>query len=127
MIAALAQAKHRLQLRLAAHLEANSVGSAELDDLLDDMPLLVDLDRIHGGVAALIAGFADSVSELGSQGLNTGLQDVRETEQQRQADPLRIEIQGEPVEVETPLPVGVRMHHDVSFRVDAEVAQPPAI
>ena len=52
VIGVLGQAEHRLQLRLAAALEADAVRLAELDDLLDDVPLLIDLDRIDRRVAA---------------------------------------------------------------------------
>ena len=52
VVGVLGEAEHRLQLRLAAALEADAVRLAELDDLLDDVALLVDLDRIDRGVAA---------------------------------------------------------------------------
>ena len=66
MIGVLGEAEHRLQLGLAAALEADAVRLAELDDLLDDVALLVDLDRVDGRVAAgvleLLVALARSAS-----------------------------------------------------------------
>ena len=42
------------QLGLGAGLEAEVVRLAELEDLFDDLPLLVDLDRVDAAVAALV-------------------------------------------------------------------------
>jgi hypothetical protein len=50
VIGPLDDARHRLELRLAAAFEPDAVFGAELDDLLDHVPLLVDLDRIDGRV-----------------------------------------------------------------------------
>src|SRR5690606_10210342 len=46
----LRQREDRLELRLAADLEADAVRLAEGDDLLDDVALLIDLDRVDRGV-----------------------------------------------------------------------------
>ena len=49
-----AEREHGLQLRLAAALDADAVRRAELHDLLDDVALLIDLDRVHEGVRSLV-------------------------------------------------------------------------
>ena len=126
VIAGFAQAEHRLELGLAAALEPHPVGRPELDDLLDHVPLLVHLDRIDRGVAALVPELLDRVAEFGGERLNPGLQDVGEAEQQREPDALGVEVHGQPVEIEPALLVGVRVHGDVPLGVGAEVSQAPA-
>ena len=51
------------QLRLRAGLEAEVVRLAELVDFLDDLPLLIDLDRIDAAVAALVLMLCDGAGE----------------------------------------------------------------
>ena len=63
VIRALAQTKDRLQFRLRARLQPDARGAAELDDLLDHMPLLVDLDREDGGVLPRVVVFLDRRGE----------------------------------------------------------------
>src|SRR5688500_9812933 len=47
VIGVLGQPQHRLELRLAAALQPDAGGLAELDDLLDNVSLLIHLDRMH--------------------------------------------------------------------------------
>src|SRR5690606_28786715 len=51
---AVGQGHHREQLGLGACLQAETVGLAKVQDLLDDMTLLVDLDGIDTAVAAVV-------------------------------------------------------------------------
>ena len=53
------------QLGLRARLEAEVVRPAEVEDLLDDLPLLVDLDRVDAAVAALVLVLRDGGLEGG--------------------------------------------------------------
>ena len=64
VIGVLGEPENRLELRLAAALEADAGDLAELDDLFDDVTLLIDLDRIHGGVPALVAVLLSRFDEL---------------------------------------------------------------
>ena len=128
MLRALGQAEHRLQLGLGAALEADAVLGAELHDLLDDVPLLVDLDRVHGRVGSRVLVLADRVREPLAQRLDARAEDVREAQQHRQGDALLFQIAREVVQ--TQLSVGmllVRAHHDVPPRVDVEEAGAPTI
>ncbi len=102
-------------------------GGAELDDLLDHVALLVDLDRVDGGVAPFVPEFLDGVLELGGQGLDPGLEDVGEAEQQRQADALGVEVEGQVVEVESALGIRVGVDDDAPLGVDPEEAEAPAL
>ncbi|MEI2720734.1 MAG: hypothetical protein V9E87_11440 [Gemmatimonadales bacterium] len=98
----------------------------ELDDLLHHVPLLVDLDRVDGGVASLVAELLDRAGEPVGQLGDPRLQDVGEAEQQREPDALRVQVGRDLVEVDAALGHPIRMHRDVALLVHAEVAQPPA-
>ncbi len=124
-LVALVEAQHGLELRLAAALETHAVGSAELDDLLHHVPLLVHLYRVDRGVGALVAEFLDGVAELGGERLDPGAEDVGEAEQQRETDALGMEVHGQVVKVEPALPVGVRVNGDVPLGIHPEIAQSP--
>ena len=55
------------QLRLAARLQAEVEGPAVLDQLLDDVALLVDLDRVDAAVAALVVVLGDGLLERAAE------------------------------------------------------------
>jgi hypothetical protein len=63
MIGMLGEAEHRLQLGFTAAFETSAVSRAKLHDLFDDVSLLIDFDRIHGGIAARVAEFLSRVHE----------------------------------------------------------------
>ena len=60
VVGRLGDTKDRLELRLAAALQTDAMRFAELQNLLDDVSLLIHLDRIHGRVST-------GVAELGAQ------------------------------------------------------------
>ena len=62
------------------------VGPPELDDLLDDVAVLVDLDRVDALVLALVAVLGDGAPEGLVQLDDAALEHVGEADQQRQAD-----------------------------------------
>ncbi len=49
----------RQQLRLGARFEAEAVRPAEVEHFLDDLPLLVHLDRVDADVAAFVLVLGD--------------------------------------------------------------------
>ncbi len=119
--------EHRLQLRLGAALEPHAVLAAEGDDLLDHVPLLVDLDRVDGGVAAGVAELANRRRERLAERLDATLEDVGEAEEHRERDALLLEVDGDLEEVERALGgVGVGAHDDVPRLVDVEEAGAPS-
>ena len=75
--------EHRLQLGLAPHLQPHPVLLAELEDLLHHVPLLVHLDRVDGGVAALEAVLLDRAAELLRERLHARAEDVGEAQEER--------------------------------------------
>ena len=102
----------RQQLRLGAGLEAVVVGPAELDDLLDDVAVLVDLDRVDAAVLALVAVLGDGVLEGLVQLDDAAAQDVGEADEQRQADSAPRDLVDQLLEVDGwPLEAGrMRLH-----------------
>ena len=65
---------------------------AELDDLLDDVALLVDLDRVDGGVAAGVPELLARLLEALGQRVDARAEDVGEAQQHRQRDALLLEV-----------------------------------
>ncbi len=67
-------------------LESEIVRAAKLKYLLDDLPLLIDLDRVNAAVATLITVLADGGVEGLMQFAQAMLQNVREADENRQRD-----------------------------------------
>src|SRR6185503_14548101 len=76
VIGRLGEAEDGLELGLAAALQADPVRLAELEDLLDDVALLIHLDRIHGGVAAGVLEFGAGFVEARRERLDARAEDV---------------------------------------------------
>jgi len=125
MIGALSQPQNGLQLRLAPALQTHPKGTAILHDLLDHMPLLVDLDRIDRGIAAGVPELLHGPLEIRGQGRDARLQDVGEPEQQGQPHALRAQVHGQLEDVEFLRVRGIGTHDNVTLRIDAEVSETP--
>ena len=127
MIGVLGEAENSLQLGLAAALEPDARSLPEFDDLFDYVPLLIHLDRIHGGVCARVVVLLYRVGESGVQRFDARSQDVGESKQQRKADPLRFEIVGKLEEVELTRRLSEIGTDDyMTCFTDVEVADAPA-
>ena len=125
--AALIQAQYRHQLGLRPALEPHAVGCAEFHDLLHHMTLLVHLNRIYCGVGSFVPEFLDRRREPIRQLGDARLQNVGETQQQRQPDALGAEVHCNVVEVDVAPGRAIRMHRDMTFVVDAEISETPAL
>ena len=79
------------QLRLAAGFEAEAVRPAEVEHLFDDLPLLIDLDRIDAAVAALVLVLGDGAVKRRVDLAEAVLEDVGEADQHRQADAAQLQ------------------------------------
>ena len=100
---------------------------AEFDDLFDDVPLLIDLDRIHGGIAAGVTELFTRLLEAHGERLDARAQDVGEAQQHGQRDPLLFEIVRDLEQVDDPVRLFlVRAHDDMPIVVDVEEAGAPA-
>ena len=122
---ALRQGEDGHQLGLAAGLEAEVERLAEVEDLLDDLALLVHLDRVDAAVAVLVLGLLDGVLERLVQLADAVPEDVGEAEEDRQLDAARLELVDQLLEIDVALaPLG-RMDLEVAGLVDREVALAP--
>ena len=117
---------HGEQFRLGPCLEAELVGPAELEDFLDDLPLLVDLDRVDAAVAALVLVLRDRRLEGGVDIAQAVLQDVGEAHQDRKADAAELQPIDQLLQVDRLRRILGRVHLDVPGRVHREVAVAPA-
>ena len=114
------------QLGLAARLEADAEGRAELDDLLDDVGLLVDLDREHAAPAAAVLVLGDRRREAAREALDPLRQDVREADQHRAPEAAPLELADELGQVDAlAVEVAARVDADVALFVDGEEASAP--
>ena len=126
MVGALRQREHSLQLRLGPALEPDARRLAEGNDLLHHVALLVDLDRIDRGVAAVVLEFLHGGLESRIERFDARTQDVGEPEQHGERDALRFEISREFVEVERAVgALLVRANNDMPLFVDVEETVAP--
>ena len=77
---------HGQQLRLGTGLEAEAVFAAEIEHFLDDLALLVDLDRVDAHVAAFVLVLRDGRLEGVMDVADPVPEDVAEADEHRQLD-----------------------------------------
>ena len=116
---------HREQFRLGACLQPELVRPAEAQDLLDYLPLLVHLDRIHAGVAAGIRVLRDGSLKRVVDVTEPMPEDVAEPDEHRQIDAACLQVVGELLQVDRLRRVLRRMHEDVPRVAHGEVPLPP--
>ena len=121
------QCRHRHQLRLAARLDAEVVGTPELQDFLDHLALLVDLDRVHARVLARVRVLLDRSLEGAGDVAQAMLQDVGKAHQDRQRDAAHLQAIHQLLEVDRPLALLGRVHEHVPVLANREVAVAPAV
>ena len=128
VVGRLRNAENCLELRLAATLQSHTVRLAKLEDLFDDVPLLIHLDRVHRRIAARIRELGSRLVEARRQGLDAGAKNVREAQQHRHRNALLLEIHGDVVQIDLVLrALLVRLYDDVAARIDVEKAATPAL
>ncbi len=88
------------QLRLGAGFQPEVVRLAEVEDFLDDLPLLVDLDRVDAAVAALVLVLGDGGLEGAVNLAQPMLQDVGEPDEHRKADAAELQPVDELLQVD---------------------------
>ena len=117
----------RQQLRLGAGLETEVVRPAEVEHFLDDLPLLVHLDRIDAEVPAVVLVLRDGRLK-GAVDVGEPLaQDVAEPDQDRQADAAKLQVIDQLLEIDRALGVLCRVNAEVTVRSDREIAFPPPL
>ena len=122
----LEQRHDRQELGLRARLEAEVVGPAVLDDPLDQVALLVDLDRIDAAVAPLVAVLLDGARERFVELDDPRLEDVREAHQERRADAALAHLVDELFQVDRRRAGAARVHDHMPQVVNREVVVAPA-
>ena len=118
---------HREQLRLRAGLEAEAVLAAEIEHFFDDLPLLVDLDRVDTDVTAFVLVLGDGRLERVVDVAEPVPEDVPEADEHRDLNPAQLQMIGELLEVDGLRRVLGRMDQDVARRRDRKVALAPPI
>ena len=113
------------QFGLGAGFEPEVERLAEIEDLLDDVPLLVDLDRIDAAVFALVVEFADGRLEGVVNLADAMAEDVGEAEQDRQLNAACLQLIDQVLQVDGLFGALVRVDGDMAIVVDAEVSFAP--
>ena len=117
---------HREQFRLAAGFEAEAIFLAEAVNLLDDVPLLVHLDRIDAAILAFVLVLGDGVGESLVNLADAMLEDVGEANQAGKLDVALAKLIDEFFQIDRRLgEVAVRMDGDMALVVDGEIAVAP--
>ena len=116
---------HRQQLRLAAGLEAEPVTAAVLDHLLHDVPLLVDLDRVHAAVPAAVIVVLDRRGEGVMDLLQAVLENPVEAQQDRQVQTPHLQAVNQLLHVHGLVCPTFGMHPQMAAGPDREIALSP--
>ena len=117
---------HGQQLGLGPGLEAELVRPAEVEHFLDDLPLLVHLDRVHAEILAFVRVRVDGRLKRVVDVRQPLLQDVAEPDQDRQADAAQLQVIDELLEVDRAIGVLGGVDANVAVRTDGEVVLAPA-
>ncbi len=96
--------RHGEQLRLAAGLEAEAVLRAEVQHFLDDLALLVHLDRVDAAVLALVLVLVDRALEGAVDLAEPVLEDVGEANQDRHREAAQLQAIDQPLQIDAARP-----------------------
>ena len=113
------------QFRLGADLEPKAEFPAVAVDFFDHQPLLIDLDREHGGIAVLVVIFRDRGAEGVSQMAKAVRQNIREANDHGRVQIARLESLHHLIEVYFSARLLVRTDDHMAFGVDGKVALAP--
>ena len=122
---AFGQGEHGQQLGLRAGLDPEMVRLAKIEDLLDDVPLLVDLDRINAAIAPLIIVLANGRAEGIVDLADAMAEDVREPQQDRQLNAALLELIDQLLQVDRLAGILVGMNRHVPLGIDPEIILAP--
>ena len=98
---------------------------AEIEDLFDDVPLLVDLDRVDAAVTTLILKLANGRAERIVDFADPVAEDIREPKQNGQLNAALLELIDQFLEVDRLRRVFVGMNGYVPLGVDSEIVLAP--
>ena len=115
------------QLRFAAHFQAEIERLAGIQDFLHHLAQLVDLDREHAPVTALVIELGDGVAEGGVDGLHPVPQDVLKPDQHRKLQAARFGFLHDIGDIDRGAIFLQGFGDDAPRLVDVEVARAPAL
>ncbi len=118
--------RHGEQFGLAAGFEAKAVLRAEVQHFLDDLALLVHLDRVNADVLALVLVLVDRVLKRAVDLTEPVLQDVGEADQDRYREAAQLQPVDETLQVDAAIGIFGGMDLQVALLGDREVALAPA-
>ncbi len=117
--------QHRQQFGLRSGLQTEAIRPAELEDLRDHLPLLVDLDRVRAAIAALVAVLGDGVLERLVNLLQAVFQDLSEADQDGQRDAAQHQVVDQFLQVDGPFRLLGRVDQQVAPLAHREVGLSP--
>ncbi len=117
--------QHGQQLRLGAGFQPEMERLAEIEDLLDDLPLLIHLDRIDAAILSLVFILANGRLEGVLDLADAMAEDIREPQQDRQLNAALLELIDQLFQVDRLARDLVGMNRDVPGSIDTEIAFPP--
>src|SRR5262249_7349069 len=88
------------ELRLRAGFEAEIVRTPEAPQFLDDLVLLVHLDRIHAAITAMVAVVTNRRLEAADERAHPAVQHIGEANEERQAEAAALQIENQLVQVD---------------------------
>jgi hypothetical protein len=113
------------QLRFGPGLQAELILASELQDLLDDLPLLIDLDGVHADVPAAVLVLRDGGLKRVVNVLQTVRENVAKANQRRQTDAPEFQVADELLEIDGAERILRRMDLDLAVVTDREVPLAP--
>ena len=116
----------RNQLGLRSGLEPEVEGPAEIQYLLDDLPLLVHFNGIDADVFPRVFVLGNSGLKGVMNVLQPMLKDVAKPNQRRKADPTKLEMIDQLLQIDRPVRFFRGMDFDVTVVANGEVSLPPA-
>ena len=118
---------HGKEFRLRAGLHTEAVLTAELEHFFDDLPLLVDLDRVDADVLAGVVVLADRAREGGADVGEPVFQNFGEPDEDRQPDTAQLQRIDQLLQVDGAFRILVAVDEQVPVGRDREVPLAPAV
>ncbi len=121
------QRHHRQEFRLRSGFESEAVRPAVFEHFLNDLPLLVDLDRKYATVIAFVAVLLDGVLECAMNFSQAMLQYFAETKKDGRVDAAKHEFVDQFFQVDAARDFFARMNPEVPVRAYRKISFPPGI
>ena len=97
------------------------------DDVFHHRFLLVDLNRVDGGVLGIVIVFVYRLVKCATQAFHTVLQNIGEAKQHRQVLAALVYLRHQIVHIDGLFRIGTRFYRHVALGIDAEIAVAPMV